>query len=294
MPIQIPTVESCPIALRSRGLIEIEPELLGVLAGAVRDEDNEWLCILMGEIISKDGLHVIVDDIYIPPDQYRTHATCRVSKDENSLESLPEWVTNRLVGVLHSHHRMGAHFSTGLGGDKGPDGVNNTFPMSIVISSNYDNSEEYILLGFSYEAEIKFDLPCGSLGMCKAHIIPKGDKDWPSEWIIVRPITTGVHRNLGDCDNYGPSSDSTKYLIRREAICGVEELEHKPRQGAVFGLNGEAITKKLPEPTQWTSTSTIFKDKRSWWRWPSQEENDNISKRWPESLHDKDYITVKD
>src|SRR5262245_19735054 len=107
----IQTVERCPIASGSAGVVEIKPEILGMLAGAVQDPD-EWLVLLLGEVRMR-GLHVIVNEIYVPTKQERGGAHCSTKED------LPPQVTSRLVGVLHSHHHFAAEFSPT---DRGKDG----------------------------------------------------------------------------------------------------------------------------------------------------------------------------
>lgn len=284
MPIFIPTVEECPVARQSKGLIEIDPEILGWLAGAVRKEPDEWLVILLGEY-DQGGLHVIVDDVYVPPRQYRTTGTCRVNENENSLEGLPDHIVPRTAGVLHSHHKMGANFSSGQGGDKGPDGVNNTFPMSIVISSSYTpQNEEATLLGFNYDAELKFDAPCGSLLMCKARIVPKGVEDWPFDWQICLPSIKGDVKDLHDCDNHktAETENSTKYRFeyKKESRCGLVAITSGVRS-SVFGSDGTPILEHLPPAartvfvTNHSSHNMSKKERkraRKWWsNWPARE-----------------------
>lgn len=291
MPIFIPTVEHCPVAKQSQGLIEIEPEIIGWLAGAVHKEPDEWLAILLGEVY-RDGLHVIVDNIYVPPKQHRTSGTCRVTEKENSLDGVPEHIIPHIVGVVHSHHKMGAFFS---GGDKAKEGVNSTFPMSIVISSAYtEMEEEAILLGFNYDAELKYDAPCGSLLIAKAKVIPRGVEDWPFRWPPVIPTMGGAVSSLHDCDNHKleevSQADRFKYTVRRSSKCGLVTLTTGPRN-AVFGANGQPILEKLPPATrEFTGGGVIHvqgmskkerKRARKWYSgWSAGKKDDDRDDEW--------------
>jgi hypothetical protein len=207
----------------------------------VKDLD-EWLIVLLGTKKEK-GLHVIVDDIYVPLRQHREYAHCSIPDDD----PLPSWLLSEAVGALHSHHSMAAKFSSG---DKAEDGLCSTFSSSIVIGSNIGpRDEEAILLGFEYEAEVTYELPCGALGISPAKIVPLGIDDWPFLWEIETiEITKGNQvKLLGDCSEYGETEDSTRYEYRRMGKCGLVETESNLRT-KVFGSNGEPILSSLPKP----------------------------------------------
>src|SRR5262245_53156654 len=118
--ITLPTMKSCPIAKESQGIIEIEPWILKAMRGAVRDKD-EWLVVLLGTKKEK-GLHVIVDDIYVPPTQHRTSMHCKPYREDTPSpgEEFPRRILSKIVGSAHSHNSMDAKFS---GGDRAVDGV---------------------------------------------------------------------------------------------------------------------------------------------------------------------------
>src|SRR5262245_17870992 len=246
MPFQIPVVEKCPIVKATQGLIEIEPRILGWLAGAVKDK-NEWMVLLLGTR-SEGGLHIIVDNIYVPPTQHRESSHVTPYKDDlpEPHEEFPEWVLARLVGNFHSHNSMGAKFS---GGDLAPDGVCSTFSMSIVGSTRVEKTPEFHHLGFAYQAIGQFDLPCGALGTCTFAIIPRGVENWPHEYEVIKPLIVEgqQHTDLGDCDEYKESEDSDVYEYRREAQCGLVESSFNTKF-SVFGRNGSPILSKLPPP----------------------------------------------
>jgi len=242
MAFKIPTVERCPVARRTIGVIEISPDILADLAGAVSLDRDEWLIALMGER-KMNGLHVVVDNYFVPTNQKRASATCSID------QPLPVNIAKRTVGVLHSHNNMGARFS---GTDRGEGGLNQTFPMSIVISSSVppkdERADEYRMLGFAYEAEGRFQLPCGSLGVADFRIIPHGYKDWP---FMVTP-SIPVHAegtefpHLSDCQSWDQSPDSTRYTLKRLAKCGIKEKEGHTR-ARIFGFDGDNILRRLPE-----------------------------------------------
>lgn len=238
MAFYVPTVTGCPVARQSKGVIEIDPEILTRLAGAVRDRD-EWLVILLGER-KQNGLHVIVDNYYVPRKQKRGPATCSTE------EPLPESISRDVVGVVHSHNNMAAIFSAT---DKGEGGLNRTFPMSIVISTQYKQEDkECMLLGFAYQAEGRFTLPCGGLGVAQFDVIPLGIEDWPfksTPRLASHSKGTAVN-DLNDCAHWTEAEDSTRYDLKRIGNCGIQETAGHTRHG-IFGFDGADILSRLPE-----------------------------------------------
>jgi hypothetical protein len=239
MPFTMTTVHYCPVAKGTQGIIEITPKVIRKLAKAVKDRD-EWLVVGLGTK-KENGLYVIVDDLYVPPNQYRDKSHCRITDDD----PIPSRHLPRAVCGIHSHNSMRATFS---GGDKDTDGICSVFSSSIVIGNNISkDDDEGHLLGFEYEAEVTFELPCGALGVCSAKILPSGINWWPLEWTIKRPSIIGSHKSLGDCSEYTHSADSNEYLYKREAKCGLSETEENLKF-AVFGDNDNSILKALPKP----------------------------------------------
>jgi proteasome lid subunit RPN8/RPN11 len=241
MSFDIPVVHKCPIATGSIGRMEIDPDILAMFAGAVHEPD-EWLAVLLGER-TEEGLHVTIEEVYVPRRQKRSHGACSTE------EPLPPFVTDNLVGVVHSHHTMGAFFSSI---DTGKNGLNQRFPSSIVLSSKIDGAHpqmgEFALLGFAYQAEGRFNLPCGGLGVAQFKVVPIGVEDWPFITRPVMPQTRGQSAaSLGDCGEWSEEKGGTKYMATRIGSCGVREAKALYRS-AVFGVDRVSIPQHLPPP----------------------------------------------
>jgi hypothetical protein len=247
--IEIEKVVSCPVVKATKGLIEIAPELIAQLAGAIWDKD-EWMTVGLGER-NENGLHVIITELWTPPNQIRRGSHVRPYKgDEPTLDEMfPEWVRERMVCGIHSHHMMSARFSGSLkakgdGGDLSDGGICSNFASSIVVATP-DSKVESKLLGFSYEAILNYDLECGEMGVSYANLMPLGVEDWPFSHKIERPSITSKVESLGDCPNilrYRAGS----YSHKDKASCGVETTSNYNR--AAFGSDGGAILSELPEP----------------------------------------------
>lgn len=249
----IPTSHRCPISIKSQGVAEIDPSILGMFAGAVKDKD-EWLVILLGER-KEGGLHIIVDDLYVPRGQQRAMATCSTD------EPLPANVIPRVVGALHSHNSMMGKFSAT---DRSAGGLNSRFPFSIVISTMYTNQDqEATVLGFAYEAEGRFDLPCGNLGVAQFSIVPSGVEDWPWPAEVILATHKGELPHIGDCVSWRMSEDSSPYFYKRAADCGISETLKQVR-GNAFGEDGAFILSKLPEATRYVTTYSKYGENKVW------------------------------
>lgn len=235
----LPITENCPITRKSHGIIQMPPQLLAAISTAVTDH-HEWAIILYGRR-EQDGFLVKVDKISIPPTQRRTGNN--VDIDEVDL-------TPDVVGVLHSHHTMGAFFS---GTDEAH--FNDKFPTSIVVAvpkaQNNTNTVGPIAktLGFDYKAEGRVKLPCGALAVVKFRVVPdpKKVKDWPEAKELQFPLITKDEndQNLGDCSNPNSKFEQKRgYLkVREIAACGIERV-HIPEEA--FGENA-FILNALPE-----------------------------------------------
>ena len=236
------TVSSCPVVKECQGRIEIDPEILGWFAGAAEDR-LEWLAILLGTA-SKDGFEVKVKQIFVPRVQERTHGSCDVDDKD-----IPDKIRPEIVGVVHSHHSMGAFFS---GTDKALDGVNSRFPCSIVISSKMKDDYEYSM-GFGMQAEGRVILECGSLAVVRFGVVPSGMPDWPYKVDVVRAhdlkFKESTVNSLGDCDNYKPGPGSNRYQLQKEGKCsfGLKEKSLIVRP-YIFGKDGRPIIEQLPKP----------------------------------------------
>lgn len=289
------TVTSCPVAKGCQGRIEIDPEILGWFAGAA--EDNlEWLALLLGTA-TKDGFEVRVENLFVPHEQTRTSGSCDLEDKD-----IPDHIRPLIVGIVHSHHSMGAFFS---GTDRGEDGVNPRFPCSIVISSKGKRPEEFNL-GFGYEAEGRVVLDCGSIGVVKFGVVPSETPDWPHKVEVKRPSHLSFPKKevatIGDCDNYSLSAESNRYQSQKTAGCSLRDKE-TILTPSVFGRDGKPILSLLPKPNYgkgwqggkiWTPSSGWqgggrSDDKRNWW--DDEDTRRGISR---ESYSRYDYARVVD
>lgn len=190
----IKPVQSCPMTRKSLGIVLMTPELISELAAAVTDKD-EWAILLTGER-RKGGYEVEVTGYEIPPQER-----------SGGHVSLPEFdLTPDIVGVIHSHHHMGAFFS-----DIDKPTLNTRFPTSIVIAHGADT-----YLGFKYLGTGKVQLPCGSTGEIEFKI-------QPTVGPVVASISQITHldTDLGDCNRYVDHGD--EWNVEFEAACGLKE-----------------------------------------------------------------------
>lgn len=252
------TVTNCPVTSGSTGRVIIPPILLAELVGTLdREAGEEWLVLLHGKR-EEGGLTYRVERITVPPEQKR----------HSSEVELPDMVEESdLIGVLHSHHSMGAFFS---GTDKTK--LNPKYDLSIVISSRLEK-DEHKVLGFSYEAEGGVKLPCGVNGRIKFAIEPEGAEDWPF-WITRGFRADPKFQGLGDCSKATVErEDDTAFyeMVTTTPTCqlGLQPVIVKGPKIAAFGRGGDAISKLLPAPVKqvyswesWKSDKVTVRDKR--------------------------------
>ncbi len=241
-----PIVQSCPITSLSQGVVRMPAWLVAELAGTVRAEkEMEWLILLTGEI-HQDGWEVIVDGYFVPDWQKRSAAHVRIDdfddggvaviRDGKFVRADSEY--DRVVGVCHSHHGMGATFS---GTDHNE--LNPNFPFSIVISYNATD-EESVMLGWSYQATGKVKLPCGSVGYVDFKVDVDDCVEWASPEIVVGQHQ-GPVKDFGNCQSQSVVRVSTLWQ-QRQAACGLQTGAPEPIP-SVFGQTAE-IVPKLPAP----------------------------------------------
>lgn len=251
-----PVVQSCPITTLSQGVVRMPGWLVAELAGTVRAEkEMEWLILLTGEIY-QDGLEVVVDGYFVPDWQKRSVAHVRIDdfddggvaviRDGKFVRADSEY--DRVVGVCHSHHGMGATFS---GTDHNE--LNPNFPFSIVISYNPTN-EESVMLGWSYQATGKVKLPCGSIGNVPFKVDVLDCKEWQRPEVVVGQHQ-GPVEDFRDCRNQSIIKVS-ELRQQRQAVCGVKADKSEPIP-SVFGQT-TGIVPKLPAPV------TPVRAKRGW------------------------------
>jgi hypothetical protein len=238
MGFEIETVEGCPVTKGSEGVITFTPEQIAMVAGAVRDK-IEWMVLLHGER-SADGYEVRVDRFTVPP-QYRSGAEVELAEEI----ALPE----DCVGVMHSHHHMGAFFS-----HTDDTELNPRFPSSIVVATANNN------LGFAYRACGKVALPCGALGLVDFELAIVGNERFAAE-----PIK-GQHGDLakdgkdalkGCTRRYYADHPTDSYLAVDQTQCGltigavVEKplmfgMDGSPLLAAVQSMTRERVDRRLP------------------------------------------------
>lgn len=191
---KIQPIKSCPHSRKSQGIVLMQPSLIAELAAAVTDKD-EWAILLHGER-RKGGYEVEVTHYSIPP-QKRSGGHVDIA--EFDLDA-------SVVGVIHSHHHLGAFFST-----IDTSTLNPRFPVSIVVAHGATT-----YLGFDYKGTGKVQLPCGSTGEIEFRI-------QPTEGPVVAEIAQVTHDalNLGDCNRYVDHGD--QFYVEYEAACGLKE-----------------------------------------------------------------------
>lgn len=221
-------IKSCPYTLGSCGTVTIDEAVIACLAGAVRDK-IEWLILLTGKVITDGEVHVTG---YSVPKQSRSQSSCNIV---GNIE-----LEGDTVGVLHSHHTMGAFMST-----TDDQHLNTRFPLSIVISSKGTGEQEARLLGFAYKAVGNRVLPCGDVGQVPYYIkpypIPEG---WPLP-PAAKMASSGT--NPGLCERVvlhptKPLAFSDPY----STACGITgELPSH----AIFGRQQDDILKEIQQQT---------------------------------------------
>lgn len=224
-----PIVTDCPEVKANRGVIHMPHPILASLAGAVKDEDQEWLVIFKG---TRMGLETHINEMLVPK-QERSQA--RVA-----FNGVIEYDSQH-VAILHSHHTMGAFFSATDITD-----INGRFPISIVISSSCKDDASR-LMGFAYKAVGKYLLPCGEMGETEYYIMPSPVPDgWPAALTFTaQHITPHPGQPEGDCRKYIVDTVTTD-MEARHCECGYTTL-HK--RTSIFGTDGTNLIKVIHDQT---------------------------------------------
>lgn len=234
-------VRKCPVVKGTFGRIRMVPEMAAALVGALEAEPNcEWLVILTGQRLA-GGLDLLVTGCQVPQEQLRSTGDVDLPEIE-----LPD----DCVGVLHSHHSMGAFFSS-----TDETKLNPRFPMSIVISTPKSGVLEDVHRGFSYLAEGRVQLPCGALGIIRYELIiePLAAEPEPPP-----QFEANLSASLEDCARDW-INESERHLVRGASceLVSREETEPKPK---VWGSRPE-IAQSLPPERYYhsytTSTSSL-------------------------------------
>lgn len=227
--IGIRVVTQCPHTQAATGIMHINHKVLGIIAGAVWDQ-NEWMAFLIGTR-SPDGLQVMVTDLRAPY-QIRGHGNCETVTEEP--------LAADVVGVIHSHHSMGAFFS-----ETDNTKLNPRFPTSIVVSQpKYGAPSEHTLLGFSYKAEGKIVLSCGTPGIINFIVQPMPMvEDWPVVEAATRgtvkpgplfgcPHTTQVVNSIYQTTNAKcglTTTEPMKAYFGRDSVAFIAEVEKQTK-----------------------------------------------------------------
>jgi proteasome lid subunit RPN8/RPN11 len=231
---EITAVKDCPVTRASVGRVRVKKWILGELLGTLlREPSQEWAVWLVGTR-SENGLDVVVDGAKVPT-QRRSVGNVVIPQME---------IPSEVVGVLHSHHGMGAFFS-------GTDNqeFNTRYALSIVISSKYDQNEKPATwFGFRYKAEGRVLLPCGGLGVVPFVMEPLEEfEGWPRVEPKLEASEEAMKKGLGDCNSKGSTADDRDLYVRLKGTCGVEANAVTPKYGA-FGVGAGNMAKLLSEP----------------------------------------------
>lgn len=290
--IEIDKVVRCPVVKATKGLIEIAPEVIAQLAGAVYDKD-EWMTIGLGERKEK-GLHVVITELWTPPKQIRRSSHVRPYRGDEPTEEemFPNYVLERMICGIHSHNTMSARFSGSHGskdsGDLSREGICSNYASSIVIATPRHGETESQMLGFEYEAIVSYEMECGELGVSNAMLSPLGVKDWPFDHKVVRPNVVTKLDSLGDCPNTLRYRTGL-YSHKLAASCGLETTSGY--SSAVFGRDSEPIFSQLPNPDHSTVTVVAYQggqrvEVKDYWKKRREGEDSEEKTRVTDDLGD--------
>lgn len=139
---------TCSLVQAPGIFIEAKPRhKIGLLMEAYPHQ--EWLAYLVGRRGKADGVNIFVEDISVPP-----HANAGGA----SAEAEPFHIPEACVGMIHSHHHMGAFHS---GTDQAY--VDRNFPVSITVAFN--GGGELVYDAVSYQ-----ETPCHKALMLKCTV----------------------------------------------------------------------------------------------------------------------------
>ena len=257
-----PIVELCPHTVTARGVMKLSHPVIATLAGAVHD-NLEWIALLIGSR-SEDGLTVTVDSLQVPL-QERSVGACSLVRQEP--------LTPDVVGVVHSHHRMGAFFST-----TDDTTLNTRFPTSIVVAQNkLTTSPQEALFGFDYKTEGRVVLPCGSVGVIDFIAIPDPLVEF---WPELPPLgfsPPALNVTLSECPHANKELQGLQYHCHTK--CGIDAVEAAT---TIFGMDSKPFMAEVKEKTRGGYHGQgLVVDNRQWFK--KQHKKD----RW----EDEGYLT---
>lgn len=122
--------------------VKLDPKVYIKIDTLMQKRQNiEWLTFLLG-YIDWNNNYAVIEDLHIPDSQSVTGGNVDdVDCDDN--------VRNKIIGVMHSHHKMGCFFS----GDDWQY-LNNNHTISIVVSNKNGDNE--------FKSVVRVKTPCGS------------------------------------------------------------------------------------------------------------------------------------
>jgi len=191
---------SCCGELPDNFTIKFEPKVYAKIDILMEKKTNiEWLAFLLGDIKWNEEI-AVVSDLYIPDSQSVT--TGHV--DDIECDST---IRNELIGVIHSHHKMGCFFSK-----DDWEYLNNNHNISIVIS-NKDGYNEF-------KSVVRYKTKCGSYTHIDADVIIKCDLDADEMNNFIDDIDVKIKRGMGEFNNniivgngcYLPGIDGYNYI----------------------------------------------------------------------------------
>jgi len=109
--------------------------------------NQEWFGYLTG---SMEEDKILVEDLFIPPHKEVSGASCEIE---------PFYIPDNCVGVIHSHHTMGA-FHSGTDSDH----VDKNYPVSITVAKRHNSPMEFSVVTFAMT-------PCGKSSIGKADLL---------------------------------------------------------------------------------------------------------------------------
>jgi len=247
---------ACPVGRASFSIVEMPDDLIAKMAVMVHDT-LEWAIWLTGEKVENGRYHI---DNYIIPKQKRAISTVDIE------ENIPD--NSNIIGVIHSHHRMGAFFS---GTDTTE--LNPLYPLSIVIATpgskvreGYEGYRSYLrdvrLFGFNYLGVAEFELPCESIGEGGTFIVPYSRdtgqlyEGW-DESLGLADHTQLPKQALHGCDKVSVVEINATFQSYDGTSCGIES-QWKDGE-AIFGWDEEIKNEfdKLKALTQSAFVSSI-------------------------------------
>ena len=259
MGFEIEVVDECPVTKGSSGVLTMTREHIAMIAGAVRDK-IEWMVLLHGER-SDDGYEVTVQRFTVPA-QYRSSGEVELAQDI----VLPD----DCVGVMHSHHRMGAFFSS-----TDRNELNPRFPSSIVVAVANNN------LGFDYRASGKVKLPCGAMGLVDFELAVAGVERFAAEAVKGQHADLSKDGLKGCTHRYYAVHPENAYLAVDQTQCGLtvgEEIE----MPLVFGMDGAelmaaVVSQTRQPPTRQGSYTTGRTNLSNYWERRKREQDEALS-----------------